>query len=162
MVPGLRSHDGWRENQQQELEGPGHTCNQEGERDKHQCSTLSFLFRAGPNPGDYTTRIHSRSSFQFKSFWKPSLRPVRRCVSMVILNPVKLTVAIKCHTDEHVFSVSSVETVPTQSVSLSEKSGCPRSWLMSLSQQSPSTKTAQRVFSRWALGHLTVSEGSDG
>lgn len=96
----------WQEHQQQELEGTGHIAPaiRKGRVTNAWCSTLSvFFIQSGPNPGDYTTHIHSRSSLQFKLFWKQSSRPIRRCVSMVILNPVKLTLTINCHSDEHVF-----------------------------------------------------------
>lgn len=151
----------WPESQQQELEGTGHTAIRTGrETNTSAPLSLSVLLRAGANPGDDTTHIHSRSSLQSKSFCKQSLRPVRRCVSMVILNPGKLTVTVKCHTDEHVFCEQCGDSSHPVRVRLKEVS-CPCSWLVPLSRQNPSTKTAQRVFSRWhrvILGHLTVSE----
>lgn len=96
----------WRESQQQDWRGLVTPAIRKGrETNTSAPLSLSLLLRAGPNPGDFTTHIHSRPSLQFKSFWKPALRPFRRCVSMVILNPAKLTATIKCPTDERVFSV---------------------------------------------------------
>lgn len=144
----------WWESQQQELERTGHTTIRKGIATNTRAPlSLSVLLRTGPNPGDYNIHIHSRSLLQFKSFWKRSLRPVRRCVSIVILNPGKLTVTVKCHSDEHVFCERCGDGSHPVRVRLKEV-GCPCSWLVPLSRQNPSTKTAQRVFSRLALGRL--------
>lgn len=152
MAPGLRVHHGGRASSRS-WRGLVTPQSGRGEPQIPVLHSLSVLLRAGPNPGDYNIHIHSRSLLQFKSFWKRSLRPVRRCVSMVILNPGKLTVTVKCHSDEHVFCEQCGDGSHPVRVRLKEV-GCPCSWLVPLSRQNPSTKTAQRVFSRLAPGRL--------
>lgn len=76
---------------------------------------------------------------------------------MVTPNPVKLTVNMNCHTDEHIFC-KQCDDCSHKSVPPLRKLGCPRSLLMPLSQQNSSTKTVQGIFSRQAPDRLTISE----
>lgn len=78
-----------------------HRVHSQEQRDMDAGIQLTFSFCSfwDTNPGDSATYVQSRSFCSVKPFWKHPHRPTQGSVSMMMLNPLKLTVKINYYAD---------------------------------------------------------------